>query len=52
MFTSPLLTMKQEAVKLQHNLLITSMLLALSMIFVSLAFVIAVVIIVPPVFYV
>ena len=37
-FTSPLLTMKQKAVKLQRNLLITSMLLALSMNFALLAF--------------
>ena len=44
------MTVKQEVAKLRRNLLITSMLLALSMIFVLLAFAIAGVMVVPPVF--
>ena len=43
-------TVKQEVAKLRRNLLITSTLLALSMIFVLLAFAIAGVMVVPPVF--
>jgi hypothetical protein len=43
-------TVKQEVAKLRRNLLITSTLLALSMVFVLLAFAIAGVMVVPPVF--
>jgi ankyrin repeat protein len=44
------MSVKQEVAKLQRNLLITSTLLALSMVFVLLAFAIAGVMVVPPVF--